>query len=75
MVKLNVYGADSAKHVAEYLPGNYKVTGTHRSSMYRLVVEVEGEDVAGWTAEDYVIPRLASGLMWAYDVDRPLEGK
>ena len=46
--------------VAEYLPGNYRVTGGQDGA-----VIVEGEDHAGWTAEGYVIPRLASGMMFA----------
>jgi len=32
-------------------------------------VIVEGKDHAGWTAEGYVIPRLASGGMFATIVD------
>ena len=54
----------TAERVARYLPANYTVTGTEE---YResSVVYVKGSDVAGWTAEGYVIPRLASGLLTA----------
>jgi hypothetical protein len=48
----------TAGTVAAYLPGNYSVTGGRDGA-----VIVEGEDHAGWTAEGYVIPRLASGMM------------
>lgn len=57
---LIVKGGDM-KRVEAYLPDNY----------IALVESEEGEvlvigyDHAGWTAEDYVIPRLASGLMFA----------
>ena len=44
----------TAERVARYLPANYTVTGTEE---YResSVVYVKGSDVAGWTAEGYVI--------------------
>jgi hypothetical protein len=32
-------------------------------------VVVSGADMAGWTLDGYVIPRLASGLIWAEEVD------
>ena len=51
----------TASTVAAYLPGNYRVTGESQDG----AVIVEGEDHAGWTAEGYVIPRLASGMMFA----------
>lgn len=53
-----------AVRVAAYLPANYEVVGTET---YRTSSEVlvKGTDVAGWTAEGYVIPRLATGLLVA----------
>ena len=65
---LEVTGARDADQVTAYLPGNYQVTGTRTDDRGRLVVQVEGQDRAGWTAADYVIPRLASGLLWAQEV-------
>jgi len=61
-----VTGARSTAEVEAYLPDNYKV-------VFGVVlgeegVIIEGEDIAGWTLEDYVIPRLASGLLWAREV-------
>jgi hypothetical protein len=57
-----VYGSSDkwSPPVAAYLPDNYKVVGTLEGGGF----VVEGEDVAGWTLDDYVIPRLASGGMY-----------
>jgi hypothetical protein len=41
--------------IQRYLPSNY-VAFTFGND-----VIIEGEDYAGWTLEDYVIPRLRSG--------------
>lgn len=49
----------TAEQVANYLPTNYKVT----KQLLGHAVIIEGEDNAGWTLKDYVIPRLASGLI------------
>lgn len=66
----SVANADSGEQVARYLPDNYEVYG-HRfpdGPTAKMVVLIRGTDVAGWTMEDYVIPRLASGLLWATEV-------
>lgn len=52
-----------ARQVKNYLPSNYQVVGCHGG-----VVTVEGHDRFGWTLEDYVLPRLASGLLHAEEV-------
>jgi hypothetical protein len=49
--------------VKAYLPGNYTATLADDG-----LITIEGEDVAGWTLDDYVIPRLASGLIFAEEV-------
>ena len=54
----------TAERVARYLPGNYEVVDTGDAGWDGQVL-VKGTDVAGWTAVDYVIPRLASGLLTA----------
>lgn len=54
----------TAERVAQYLPTNYEVVGTETWKDGGQVL-VKGTDVAGWTAVDYVIPRLASGLLTA----------
>lgn len=35
-----------------------------------IAVLIGGVDKAGWTLDDYVIPRLASGLHFAKEVTR-----
>jgi hypothetical protein len=52
-------GADSLSQVQAYMPGNY----TARLDDDTIVIE--GHDSAGWTLDGYVIPRLASGLIFA----------
>ena len=47
----------------EYLPGNQ---AGKTSNAMRIVIR--GYDIAGWTLDDYVIPRLASGLIVATEV-------
>jgi hypothetical protein len=52
------------KVIQRYLPSNY-------SAEYDPVMDwivIEGFDVAGWTLDDYVIPRLASGNYYAKEV-------
>lgn len=46
-----------ADTVRQYLPGNY-----HVLSHTDTETVIGGRDNAGWTLEDYVLPRLASGL-------------
>jgi hypothetical protein len=56
--------------VRRYLPENYtarqhlQVSG---SGMNESII-ITGEDVAGWTLDGYVIPRLASGNIYAQEV-------
>lgn len=57
-----VKGARDIDQVAAYLPGNYEAIEKDGE------VTIVGEDVAGWTLDDYVIPRLASGLIFAIEV-------
>jgi hypothetical protein len=61
-----------------YLPENYSVVweGTARSTVTgslapqeRPIFVIEGKDVAGWTLDAYVIPRYASGLIQAEEID------
>lgn len=66
-------GARNVEQVRAYLPRDYSaneevmerhaVTGPdgYRQSV-RIVIR--GHDFAGWTMEDYVVPRLASGLIF-----------
>jgi hypothetical protein len=56
--------------LSRYLPANYAVIGarTEGDSPNETIFIVAGEDYAGWTMDDYVIPRLASGLIWAKEL-------
>lgn len=53
------------KEVANYLPRCYEAELAHAPD--RSVV-ISGYDDHGWTLDGYVIPRLASGLIHAYEV-------
>jgi len=50
--------------VANYLPSNYSVAVRSPDN----AVFISGHDQAGWTLDGYVIPRLASGLLFAKEV-------
>lgn len=60
-------GADSSAQVAAYLPSNYGVVNLLSPTGGDWFI-ITGFDVAGWTLDDYVIPRLASGLISAEEV-------
>ncbi len=75
-------GATSLEQVQRYMPYNYtaqfavhffKWSREDSDSDYEpvQVIEILGEDVAGWTLDDYVIPRLASGLIGAREEVMP----
>lgn len=61
--RARVIGHDSVEQLARYLPFNYEVVVGPDGQPY-----IEGHDYAGWTLDDYVIPRLASGLIVAEEV-------
>lgn len=52
--------------IARYLPSNYQVLGGDDETTL-----IGGHDDAGWTLDDYVLPRLASGLYFGAEVDLP----
>lgn len=68
--RASVTGARSKQEVAAYLPNNYMVTDRTTDEYGRVAFIIIGEDDAGWTLDDYVIPRLASGLMWCKEIKR-----
>src|SRR5262245_12217044 len=51
-------------NVARYLPANYSVLGEPSDG-----IVVGGTDRAGFTLDNYVIPRLGSGLLFAREID------
>lgn len=55
----------TAERVAAYLPAGYRVAESDVIGREGDSVIIAGHDIAGWTLEDYVIPRLASGGMFA----------
>lgn len=58
---------DRLREVSAYLPANYTARLAEGNSL-PVVVLIEGIDDHGWTLDDYVIPRLASGLITAREV-------
>ncbi len=59
---------DQLEQIQAYMPGNYDAVALVFPDDTQFILIV-GEDVAGWTMEDYVIPRLASGLHFATEFD------
>ena len=55
--------------VLAYLPGNYEAALVTANNLV-FGVKISGYDSAGWTLDGYVIPRLASGNMYAEESDR-----
>jgi hypothetical protein len=53
------------EQVARYLPSNYEVTATDAK-----IITISGKDVADLTLDGYVVPRLATGLIFAWEVIR-----
>jgi hypothetical protein len=56
------HAPDRLREVLAYMPSNY----TARIDGSQIIIE--GVDMAGWTLDGYVIPRLASGLITAKEV-------
>jgi hypothetical protein len=57
-------GRDSLGVVERYLPSNYSCFMYPRTD----TIVICGDDVAGWTLDNYVIPRLQSGNIIAIEV-------
>lgn len=57
------------KTIEAYLPSNYKIVQTVIRPDYKSYILIAGKDNAGWTREDYVIPRLESGLHFCTSYD------
>lgn len=65
-------GADSLEQVKNYLPDNYEAVAHYVKPLgadrYGQVIIIAGQDIAGWTLDGYVIPRLMSGLIGAEEI-------
>jgi hypothetical protein len=67
-----IKNASSRRQLEAYLPGNYEIVHEYISmddSRKPVCFVIAGEDNAGWTLDDYVLPRLASGLIWGEEID------
>jgi hypothetical protein len=61
-------------NVAAYLPSNYVVLHEephpdNNDRRHWTAVVIGGRDSHGWTLDDYVLPRLASGGMHGQEID------
>jgi hypothetical protein len=56
---------DTLKSIRDLLPANYMIVHVSQNGEGVLIA---GEDDHGWTMDDYVIPRLGSGLIAAREV-------
>jgi hypothetical protein len=63
-----VTNARTMFEVTAYLPTNYAVVAAILGRDERMEFLICGHDVAGWTLDSYVIPRLGSGLMHAREI-------
>jgi hypothetical protein len=59
---------DSLETVQRYLPQNYEAHIVHHLGDDPVIL-IHGRDNAGWTLDEYVIPRLASGLIFAKEIE------
>lgn len=76
---VKAYMPDNYRVVAAFAPGEldgalkeYEPLTDHTNLGYHSKwswAVIEGEDSAGWTLHDYVIPRLASGSYPAVEID------
>jgi hypothetical protein len=74
-----VRNARGRSEAEAYLPDNYRVVHEGEAEerkdpawkrpTKRPVFVIEGEDRFGWTLDGYVIPRYASGLIFAEEID------
>lgn len=64
-----VRNAVTRERAAAYLPGNYEVIHEVGRGDASPVFVIAGRDNAGWTLDDYVIPRYLSGLIGCEEID------
>ena len=66
-----IRGHADLRDVQDYLPSNYTASLVVRSHLKNDPdIVIEGHDRDGWTLDGYVLPRLGSALIVAYEVDR-----
>jgi hypothetical protein len=59
----------TAERVTNYLPSNYTVVDADVTGADGDSVIIGGHDVAGWTIEAYIAPRLGTGGMYVVEAD------
>lgn len=70
-----VTNARTRREADAYLPDNYAIVWQGRVEAYKRAEHevdgfvIAGRDVAGWTLDDYVISRYASGLIGCHEID------
>jgi len=55
---------ESVERVQRFMPSNYSAVGEPDGT-----IRIVGRDSAGWTLDGYVLPRLASGLIFGTEVE------
>jgi hypothetical protein len=71
MIRYALIGGNKLTNVAAYLPDSYEVLARfpRENDDYKQDIVIHGEDKAGWTLDGYVLPRLASGLIFGKEID------
>ena len=64
-MRIAIAQTGKSKSVAQYLPNNFKVLGRTLDNAGTIIV---GVDDHGWSLDQYVIPRLASGMIHCEEV-------
>jgi len=62
------WGSDPLKTIQQYLPSNYSAEIVPELYDEGDQIVITGTDNAGWTLDGYVLPRLASGNIFATEV-------
>lgn len=60
------WGSDPCHVVSAYLPDNYQAS--RHTNSETDIIKIVGYDHAGWTLDGYVIPRLASAMIFATEI-------
>lgn len=64
MRKAIVMHDERLRRVQRFMPSNYSA----RYDEDEGAIVIEGEDAHGWTLDGYVLPRLASGMIYAKEL-------
>lgn len=64
-MRIAIAATGKTKEVAQYLPNNFQVLGRTLDNTGTIIV---GVDDHGWSLDQYVIPRLASGMIHCEEV-------